>query len=109
MPPVPRVAVGIILAVLGLALCLFGSQFIKVIFGVIATLSISFLILAILLQLFRKDFSSIIGAVLFGVSFVAAIPLAYKAAQLANIYAVPFFSGLIAYTIMALTCELAHV
>ena len=61
------------------------------------------------MQLFRKDIGSFIGVALFAASFIAAIPLGYKAAQLADIYAVPFFSGLIAYTIMAITCELAHV
>ena len=49
MPIVPRIAVGIFLALLGMMLCLFGGQFMKVIFGLISMMCISFLVLAIML------------------------------------------------------------
>ena len=42
-------------------------------------------------------------------SVIVAVPLGVKAAKLADQYAVPVFSALIALTIMSVTCELAHI
>ena len=55
------------------------------------------------------DFNSPVGVVLLIFSILISLYAGYHASKLADLYAVPFFSGLVSFSILAWTAELLGI
>lgn len=79
------------------------------IFGLISTLCLGFLLTCILCNIFSVDFDQLLGILFTIFAFAVSVPLGYKAAKLADMYAIPIYSGLISFNILKILCTIINL
>ena len=100
---------GLIIAILGLLLAFFGGAMIRLGFGMVFVLCITFIIDQLMLRLLQVEANTPVGIVILVLSVVVALWLGYHASKVADLYAVPFFSGLIAFSVLSWSCEVIGI
>lgn len=103
------VIIGIVISVVGFALAFKGVQVMTAAFGLIFSLFCAFILIQILCLIFQVEGGQLLGIIITIFSLIAVIPLGKKAMGVADIYAIPFFSGLLVFSFIGFVCKILDV
>ena len=94
------VIIGIFCVALGSALCFAGSSLLTILFATVTTLTITFLLYIIFLEVFDLNPNTAQGILSMLLSIGIAIPIGYKSTPYTDEYALPVFSAFAALRLM---------
>lgn len=86
-----------------------GVQVMTAAFGLICSLFSAYVMISILCLIFGVNLGQIMGIIITIVGILASIPLGKRAMKVADIYAVPFFAGLMLFSFFGFVCKVIDI